>query len=492
MSGISLIDVVRSREGSEAEFIVHSGRRYGFGEMIRMGKLFAGHLRELSLGRGSRVIIALPPGADHVRSMIGAILNGSVFIPVDPSLPRGKLSHIISDSGADLVISGRKDRDLLSDDNPGTLFEGPGSGGPEPPDAVVEPSDLACIIYTSGSTGLPKGVMLSHGNMVFSADSIISYIGNREGDAILSCLPLSFDYGLYQVIMALRFGGKVVLEPSFIFPGRVLKLLESERVTGFPIVPSMGAILLKRFDLSSLDLSSLEYITNTAQALPEWMIREFRGILPHVKIFSMFGLTECKRCTYLEPSLIDRKPTSVGKAIPGTRVQLVDARGRTVRKPFRIGEMVVKGPNVMIGYLNDEEMTSRMIREHEGERALFTGDLFYFDEEGDLYFQGRKDDLIKVKGEKVYPKEIERVVERIEGITECAVIGKDDEIKGSSLVCFYTSLSPLEGGSIKAILKEFLEPYKIPDLFLHIDNMPRTRNGKVDREGLKGLLRDVA
>ena len=220
--------------------------------------------------------------------------------------------------------------------------------------------DLACLIYTSGSTGEPKGVMSDHSNVVFAARSIISYLRNVPEDIVINLLPLSFDYGLYQLLMTFAFGGTLVLEKSFAFPAAILKRIEAERVTGFPGVPTIYSMLLQ-MDLAQFDLSSLRYLTNTAADLPESHIRRIRDSFPYVTLYSMYGLTETKRTLYLPPEELDRRPGSVGIPIPGTDAWVEDEIGRRLG-PGEIGELVVRGRHVMRGYWEAPEATARRFR----------------------------------------------------------------------------------------------------------------------------------
>ena len=271
--------------------------------------------------------------------------------------------------------------------------------------------DLASLIYTSATTGDPKGVMCTHHNMISAARSIIQYIGNHEDDVVLNALPLSFDYGLYQVIMAVMFRGTVVLESSFTYLHNILTRIAEEKITGFPIVPTMVAMLLRMRDLGSYDLRNLRYLTNTGAALPVQHIRSLQQLLPHVKLFSMFGLTECKRVGYLEPEELAQRPGSVGKAMPNCEVAVVDDQGDCV-PPGEVGELVIRGSNVMQGYWRDPSMTDKTYRAgaYPASRWLYSGDYFRMDAEGFLYFLGRKDDMIKTRGERVSPKEVENTI----------------------------------------------------------------------------------
>jgi len=348
--------------------------------------------------------------------------------------------------------------------------------------------DLAALIYTSGSTGEPKGVMATHHNMVSVAKSVIEYLGNHENDVVLNVLPLSFGYGLYQVIMAFMFGGTVVLEKSFFYIYPLLELIKNEKVTGFPMVPTIAAMLLKLEDLGKFDFSSVRYITNAGAALPVAHAKKFREMFPHIKIFSMYGLTECKRATYLSPEELDNRPDSVGWAIPNSEVFVVDENGQPV-KPGQQGELIIRGSNVMLGYWNDPDLTARAYRpgRYPGERLLHSGDLFRVDDQGYLYFVDRKDDMIKCRGERVIGREVENILCTIPGVAEAAVIGLPDEVLGQAIKAFIV-LSDGVKLSDKDILKYCsanMETYMQPKHIKFVDSLPKTANGKIDKKILK-------
>jgi len=347
---------------------------------------------------------------------------------------------------------------------------------------------LATIIYTSGSTGEPKGVMSAHYNMVAAAKSITQYIGNVEDDIIMDVLPLSFDYGLYQVLMAFLFGGTVVLEKSFLYPYKILEKVVEEKVTGFPLVPTMAALLLQMEDLSKFDFSHLRYMSNTAAALPVAYIRKLQSLFPHVKIFSMYGLTECKRVSYLPPDQLDKRPDSVGIPIPNEEVFVVDESGNEV-PPGQVGELVIRGSNVMQGYWNAPDETAKRYRpgRYRGEALLYSGDLFKRDEEGYLYFVARKDDMIKTKGERVSPKEIENALCELEGVAEAAVIGVADEIFGQAIKAFVVQKkgAGLKEKDVVGYCSKNLEPFMVPKFVEFMDSFPKSPSGKIDKKQLK-------
>jgi len=302
---------------------------------------------------------------------------------------------------------------------------------------------------------------------------------------MLNVLPLSFDYGLYQVLMAFQFGGTVVLERSFTYIHAVLESLVRERVTGFQIVPTLAALLLQ-LDLSRYDFSSLRYLTSTGAALPAAHVDELARRLPHVRIYSMYGLTECKRVSYLPPSEIARRPTSVGRGMPNQEVYLVDAAG--VRQSSGIGELVIRGSHVMQGYWNQPDETAKVLRPGPiaGESVLHSGDIFRMDDDGFLYFVSRTDDIIKTRGEKVSPREVEDVLHRLDGVAEAVVVAVPDPILGEAIKAIVV---PKNGASIAEQdvwrhCSAHLEDFMVPQVVEFRQALPKTANGKADRKAL--------
>lgn len=493
--------------------LVCGNRRWTYGELIDSSRRLARSLRALGVRRGDRVAVFLDNEAETVISMIGILMAGGVFVILNGAMKSRKLGYILNDSGAAALITKVEKASVVLDawagrERPSViLWKGETAKIPSLPDAQsfawddalcltgsdspfpeCIDRDLAALIYTSGSTGEPKGVMSPHASMIAAARSIIQYLGNRESDVILNVLPLSFDYGLYQVIMSLMFGGTVVLEKSFLYIQPILKKIAEERVTGFPVVPTVLAMMLGRQDMGKYDFSSLRYVTNTGAALPVEHIRRLRALLPHVEIFSMFGLTECKRVCYLPPDQIDRRPDSVGKAMPNCEVWIEDESGR-ILGPGEVGELVIRGANVMRGYWNAPELTARVFRpgRHPGETVLYSGDQFQMDEEGYLYFVGRADEMIKCRGERVSPKEIENVLCAVPGVREAAVMGIPDAIEGQAIAAFVVTSGngndPVEK-EIRRHCMRHLEPFAVPKFFQFMDSLPKTDNGKVDRKAL--------
>jgi acyl-CoA synthetase (AMP-forming)/AMP-acid ligase II len=346
--------------------------------------------------------------------------------------------------------------------------------------------DPAALIYTSGSTGKPKGVLLTHRNICAAAESITTYLENTPDDVILDALPLAFDYGLYQVLMGFKTGATVVLERSFTYPYSLVQKIIREGVTGLPVVPTMATILLQ-MDPAVLRFPRLRYITNTAAALSTEHIARLRAAFPGVKLYSMYGLTECKRVSYLPPEELDRRPKSVGRAIPNTEAFVADDSGRPIG-PGEVGQLVVRGSHVMAGYWEMPEETAKVLKPglFPGEKLLFTGDLFTTDEDGFLYFVGRMDDMIKTRGEKVSPREIEDVLYSIDGVMEAAVIGVPDPVLGQAIQAI-VALRPGCSLTEQQVLRECslrLEDFMVPKRVEFRESLPVTATGKISKRML--------
>lgn len=495
--------------------LIYKEERLTYQEIDEKAAKVAQLLQTQGVQRGDRVAIFLDNSIESVVSLFGILKADAVFLMLSPLLKGAKLGYILKNCEARalithtnklsivsgildsipslkfVVFNGKKEKIPKSSPNPICWDEINSLSSPST--LPLEPYrnidlDLATIIYTSGSTGNPKGVMLTHLNMISAATSITTYLENVPEDILIDVLPLSFDYGLYQVLMAFKFGGTVVLEQSFAYPYEIIKKMVKERVTGFPGVPTMFAILLQMEDFKKYDLSSLRYITNTAAYLPVEHIQRLRGIFPQAKLYSMYGLTECKRVSYLPPGELDRRPDSIGKGMPNEEVWIVDDNGNRVG-PGIIGELVVRGSNVMRGYWGDLEATNRVLRPGPlfGEKILYTGDLFKMDKEGFLYFVGRKDDMIKTRGERVSPKEVENVLYGLEGVVELAVIPVPDEILGQAIKAILVrrnGYSLMEKDVLRHCKNE-LEEFAIPKYIEFRDSLPKNSSGKIDKLKLK-------
>jgi long-chain acyl-CoA synthetase len=489
--------------------LVFDDQRLTYAEIEAQANRLANGLTANGLGRGDRVALYLPNSIELVVGIFAVLKAGGVFVVVNHTTKPDKLAYILENAGCSALMTWPARLDLARQmlaQVPSIGFVITTAAGGQPAtagDRVLDYAeiqarypdtrpprrgidlDLACLIYTSGSTGDPKGVMSDHSNVVFAVDSITTYLENREDDVVINVLPLSFDYGLYQLLMTFRFGGRLVLERGFTYPAQVLQRMAEEQVTGFPGVPTVFSILLG-LDLSGYDLSSLRYLSNTAAALPPSHILAIRDRFPHARLYSMYGLTETKRTLYLPPEELDRRPDSVGVAIPGTEVWVEDELGQRAA-PGQVGELVVRGRHVMRGYWCDPQASAERFRPGPvpGERLCYTGDLFRMDEDGFLYFVARKDDIIKSRGEKVAPKEVENVLYKLEGVREAAVIGVDDATLGQAIKAFVVSDGrPMTEAAVLRHCRANLEDFMVPRTVVFVDELPKTSSGKIKKSGL--------
>ncbi|MEQ1686869.1 MAG: class I adenylate-forming enzyme family protein [Burkholderiaceae bacterium] len=497
-----------ARQTPDKVALLFEGTRLTYADIDRMANQLAASLQQRGVQRGDRVASFLDNGVEAVVSLYAALKCGAVFMPVNPLTKRDKLAYLLNDSRASALIAhaalrGEFEDALSHNQSVHTCFVAGLRDAQAPADprclpcpahsdtALTIPAlidqDLAGIIYTSGSTGDAKGVMLTHLNMVSAARSISTYLELQHDDRIVCVLPLAFDYGLYQVLMAFLVGATVVLERSFSFPVKVLETMAREQVTVFPGVPTVFSLLMNLKTLRDHPLPHLRKITNTAAALSEEHIRQLRDLFPQAQLYSMYGLTECKRVTYLPPDQLDIRPTSVGRGMPNEEVWLVDEVGR--RLPFgATGELVIRGSNVMRGYWGKPEETAKRLKPGPiaGEMVLHSGDLFRTDDEGWLYFVARKDDIIKSRGEKVSPREVENVLYGMPGILEAAVVGVPDPVLGEAVKAFVTlkvGVLLSERDVIKYCLSK-LESFMAPKHVTFVDELPKTDTGKIKKTGL--------
>ncbi len=463
--------------------------------------------------RNDRVIVFGDNTIETAISFWAVLKANAVVVIVNPLTKADKLAYLLNDSRATAlisdahlagvfvpavaasphlrlaIVSGTIPPETLRALPAGVTWDAAlaGEDAKTPPPRACIDIDLAAIIYTSGSTGDPKGVMLTHRNMLTASTSVSTYLGMREDDVVLMVLPMAFDYGLYQMIMSFQVGARVVVERSFAFPAAVLKTMATEGVTGFPGVPTIYAILNEMESLASYDLTRIRYVTNTAANLPVKHILRLQELFPQAAIFSMYGLTECQRCTYLPPRDLARKPTSVGIAIPNTELWIVDEAGARV-PAGQVGQLVIRGATVMRGYWEKPEASAEKLRPGPlpGELVLYTGDFCRLDEEGYLYFVGRMDDIIKSRGEKVAPKEVENTLMNIKGVKEAAVIGVPDEVLGQAVKAFVV----LEQGvtlTEKELQRECQrrqENFMVPKYVTFVTELPKTTTGKIKKTDL--------
>ncbi len=468
----------------------------------------AAYLVARGVAPGDRVAVYLDNGWQCAAAVYGVLLAGGVFVVINPQTKTDKLHFMLADCGAVGLIT---DRHLARQYEPAVadlpalrtiMSFGTGAATGEQPLVVDagrvladeapltrpvprEPADLAALIYTSGSTGEPKGVMQSQGSMVFAAHSIIEYLQLATEDRILVVLPMAFDYGLYQLLMSVFKGATLVVERSFAFPGQIYEVMKQQRVTVVPGVPTVFATMQASLRKAALEFPDVRLVTNTAAALYPSLLPALGELFPNARICKMYGLTECKRVSYLDPDLLADHPSSVGVAIPGTWVSLHNADGSPTR-PGEPGILHVHGPHIMIGYWNRPEATARMLRidAETGERVLVAQDLFTQDEDGLLYFVGRSDDIIKTRGEKVSPVEVENVLCRLDAVAEAAVIGLPDEHLGEQIRAYVvrSAGAELTEAALRRHCAAHLENFMVPQSIVFVEALPRTGNNKIDKK----------
>jgi amino acid adenylation domain-containing protein len=462
----------RARLDPNKTAIVCEGSRYSYGWIQDEVERRAGALLEGGLRAGERVAICLDTSVDAVVWLFAVLRAGGAFVFVSPRSPAPRVAAVVDDCDAAAIVS--RTRNGRAD----VTWRSHGED--------VDP-DLAALIYTSGSTGAPKGVMLTHGNILFAARAIAAYLGNRPDDVVLSALPISFTYGLSQITTLFLVGGTVVLEKSFAYPRQTLDTMRREHVTGLPLVPTMATLLLQQ--APSYSLPALRYMTNAAAALAPEKIQRLRARFPGVQLYSMYGLTECQRASFLPPAMLDTQPASVGRALPGTEAAVVDDHDDET-PAGAVGELVVQGPHVMKGYWKQPVATASALRRRgDGRTWLYTGDLFTRDEEGLLHFVERRDSMIKTRGEKVAPRAVEQVIARLQGVSEVAVFGVPDELLGEAVVAVVT-VAPgcsMTSAEIRRHCDQQLDSFMVPKVVDIRAQLPTTTSGKISRLALRSL-----
>ena len=501
------------------EALVVDGQRWSYADINRQADCLAAALQHRGVQAGDRVATFLDNSVQAVISLWATLKCGAVLMPINPLTKRDKLAYLLNDARASVLIAhaallpealaalaqntsvhtawvvGAHRAAEGLDSRCAALPDLDTDGAKPQAEHVVElpavqviDQDLAAIIYTSGSTAEPKGVMLSHLNMRSAARSVSSYLQLQPSDRILCALPLAFDYGLYQLLMAARVGAAVVLERSFAFPVKVLEVMARERVTVLPGVPTMFALLMNLKLPEAFNLPDLRLITNTAAALSEHHIQQLRALFPQATLFSMYGLTECKRVTYLPPDQLDIRPTSVGRGMPNEELWLIDAAGQRLPNGAT-GELVIRGSHVMRGYWEKPLATAERLKvdARSGQVVLHSGDIFRSDAQGYLYFVARKDDIIKSRGEKVSPREVENVLYALEGVLEAAVVGVPDALLGEAV----KAVVSLKTGAVlteREVIRHCqarLESFMVPKTVIFVDELPKTDTGKIKKTGLR-------
>jgi long-chain acyl-CoA synthetase len=492
---------------------IQDDERVSYGELNSRANRLAAWLINYGIKAGERVVLLLENSVEYVVGYYAVLKSGAVAVPLNWELKADAMAGLLKELQPKAVIAAAKSEQILKEIGPERfgvallLIRGASSAwSASPCDAVpfeqvvdrgqstnpalkIDPSSLASIIYTSGSTGKPKGVMLSHRNIVSNTDSIVQYLALTEKDIQMVVLPFFYVMGKSLLNTHFAVGGTVIVNNSFAYPSSVIHQMADEGATGFSGVPSTYAYLLHRSPLQAYreKLNSLRYCTQAGGHMSRQVKEKLLEVLPpHTRLFIMYGATEASaRLTYVEPELLGRKIESIGKAIPGVTVRILDEKGREVATG-EPGEVVASGPNIMQGYWMDPEGTARVLDEN----GYHTGDMGYRDEDGYLYVTGRKDDLLKVGGHRIDPQEIEDAMMSTGHLLEVAVVGVEDELLGKRLVAVAVPLSGAPGASgILANCLEKLPRHKLPSEIRFVTALPKYANSKIDRPSCLALFK---
>lgn len=474
-----------------------AGGTWTYRELARTSRAFGAWLDARGLGPGDRLVVQAPSRRDLVAMFYGAVSRGVVLVPLNPGMKPFHLESVLANAEPALVIVSGPTAPRLRELTPAPVHDlaglWPAVTGLAAREAAaapraVRPEDIAVLIYTSGSTAAPKAVVCPHAQVTFASRALVDALGYRADDVVFCRFPLSWDYGLYKVLMACLGRCELVLADE----EADLTLLARMRDTGatvVPVVPSLAQMIVSLGRRDPHRLPPVRMFTNTGAALPPATIDALRELFPGVRVVRQFGQTECKRISVMPPEEDGTRPGSVGLPLPGTRVLVLDADGDEV-PTGGTGEIVVTGPHVMPGYWRNAEQTAHAFRRdpRTGAPRLHTGDYGSLDEDGYLYFEGRRDDMFKRKGIRMSTVEIEAAAMDVPGVRAAAVVPPAD---GADLALVVEG-DDLEPHAVLRALAGRLEPAKVPAVCKVVASMPLTGHGKNARRELTALLRGDA
>lgn len=437
------------------------------------------------VGKDKNIVLLSVNNLFFLKAYLAIIKSGNVCIPLDPAIERDNYKYISNLTKPDLIfitpeVERRLQLDLEDMILPDNLQQGESDGSEKLTiDSDFDIDKCAEIIFTSGSTGEPKGVMISHKNLIANTSGIVKYLKLKKDDRILVVLPFYYCYGLSLLHTHLRVGGSIVFNNAFIFLGAVINNLKDYKCTGFAGIPSHFQILLRKSDtFKETNFPDLRYVTQAGGKLTPMFIDEFMEIHPETKFIVMYGQTEATaRLSWLPPELYESKKGSIGKGIPGVELIVVNEKGKEI-EPGETGEVIARGDNVMMGYFNDDEGTKATMKDG----WLYTGDLGTVDEDGYIYLTARSKEIIKVRGKRISPKEIEAVILSINGVIDVTIEGIEDEIEGEALKATIIIRKEMKNKITEEFISEYcsnhLTLYKIPKIFYIHDNLTITATGK--------------
>ncbi len=490
----SIIDHMPSH-GARTALLDDQGIEVSYAELYSAVLRRALALQRDGVTKGSRLLLVEGNSIDYVIGLWAGFLIGAVVVPIAPELPEGRLTYIVENSGARVALCHVFELErrlsklirLCNTDSKSDTLEALRAAVDLNRGPLVS-SDLALIIYTSGSTGNPKGVMLSHLNVFSACLSVSTYLGIHANERIFCAIPFTFDYGMHQVTMSALHGAALHIEGTFKHPNLSMRRMERENITCLPIVPAMVRMMhpLK----NRYDTSQITKVTNTAAALRPKMIDALREIVPNAQIFSMYGLTECHRCTYLPPEELNTHPTSIGYAIPDTEMWIVNEAGETCTHSA-IGELMIRGNTVMQGYwCNPEETAKRLaVDPVTGAKHLKTGDQCHIDSSGRLTFISRTDAVLKIRGVKWVPTTAENELARFPNCAEVVCVAVEDGLGDLRTMAFIVpSLEyQIDPHELRHWCTIHLEPVYVPERIEVTDALPRIQNNKPDLSRLKEI-----
>jgi acyl-CoA ligase (AMP-forming) (exosortase A-associated) len=478
--------------------VVDGDRSLTFSELRHASLALGDELAERGVRPGDRVGIFLDKTLEAVVALYGVWMAGGVAVPINEGLHAKQVRHILDDSGARILISSARklaalDASATSDvEHAKVDLPSLAGGGWKPPSRKLLGGEIpAIILYTSGSTGRPKGILISHSNLVAGARIVTSYLEIQEDERILSVLPFSFDYGLNQLLTAVAQSATIFLLRSH-FPPDICRALERFEITAMAGVPTLWIQLMQRHSpLPKLSLPRLRYITNSGGVFPVGLVSQYRERLPKTRLFLMYGLSEAFRSTYLPPSELDRRPHSMGRAIPETEIFAVDEHGRECGDGI-VGELVHAGPTVSLGYWNRPDATAAVFRpdprrpDGSGAPVVYSGDLVRRDAEGFFTFVGRRDQQIKSHGFRISPEEVEEAIQGSNLVAEVIARGVPDEVAGMIVEVHVVPRDPerFDAEKLRAYCEAEMPRYMVPHRIRVHAALPRTSSGKVDRAGV--------
>ncbi len=479
---------------------IHFGGRINYLELEAASNRLANHLIEAGVVPGDRVALLLESSINYIIAYFAILKVGGVVVALNTQAAIRNFKTIMADCTVSAIIVQKKLASVIKqvhEDLPslkhvvcdGSYDRLPKElsqefwldimlkGDPSRPSVSRSNEDYAQIIYTSGTTGSPKGVTLSHKNLVTNTESIVQYLGLTHEDRVMSILPFYYSYGNSLLLTHMYCGGSLVIDNRFAYPNVILELMSQERVTGFSGVPSTFAILMHKSNIHSYRFDHLRYLTQAGGPMTPALTQKILEAMPHIRIFIMYGQTEASaRLSYLEPEKLLEKIGSIGKAIPGVTLEVKNDKGKSC-KVGETGEIVARGDNIMTGYWNQPEATKTVLKED----GLHTGDLAHIDEDGYFYIVSRKTDMIKSGAHRISPKEIEEIFAEFPGLVETAVVGVPDEILGEALVAYIVPKQKIDTKELRKHLRLNLAPFKIPREIIEVKTLPKTPSGKIQK-----------